>query len=157
MENKALNILLQNIRSMPKNFDNFNVYLETLSIKPMIICLTETWLNDRFNPSLFNLNEYHSPKSVNRKKRGGGVLIYAHRKTSFEIVNSLNHNKLQILTARVKLGSISILLSCIYLPPPQFCESGKIKHVRTTLRFVTFPTIRDPYYMWRPQRKLFKQ
>ena len=57
------------------------------------------------------------PKVQIEKKRGGGVLIYAHRKTSFEIVNSLNHNKLQILTARVKLGSISILLSCIYLPP----------------------------------------
>ena len=57
------------------------------------------------------------PKLQIEKKRGGGVLIYAHRKTSFEIVNSLNHNKLQILTARVKLGSISILLSCIYLPP----------------------------------------
>ena len=79
MENKALNILLQNIRSMPKNFDNFNVYLETLSIKPMIICLTETWLNDRFNPSLFNLNDYHSPKVQIEKKRGGGVLIYASK------------------------------------------------------------------------------
>ena len=64
MENKTLNILLQNIRSMRKNFDSFNVYLETLSIKPMIVCLTETWLNDRFNHSLFTLNGYHNHKSA---------------------------------------------------------------------------------------------
>ena len=37
-------ILLQNIRSLTKNFDEFKVFISQTEVEPLAICLTETWL-----------------------------------------------------------------------------------------------------------------
>ena len=38
-------ILLQNIRSLTKNFDEFKVIISQREVEPLAICLTEIWLN----------------------------------------------------------------------------------------------------------------
>ena len=37
-------MFLQNIRSLPRNFEEFELEIEQLVQRPDIICLTETWL-----------------------------------------------------------------------------------------------------------------
>ena len=37
-------ILLQNIRSLTKNFDEFKFFISQTEVEPVAICLTEAWL-----------------------------------------------------------------------------------------------------------------
>ena len=46
-----------NIRSFNKNINTFNIFLDTLVSKPDIIVLTETWLTDTDDPSIY-LTDY---------------------------------------------------------------------------------------------------
>ena len=43
----GFNILLQNIRSIQKTFDELEVFLHHLDTKPHIIALTETWTSEK--------------------------------------------------------------------------------------------------------------
>ena len=52
-----LEIMLVNIRSMKKNFNNLVLYLNQLSRKPYILVCTETW--KLLCPNFFNLPEYN--------------------------------------------------------------------------------------------------
>ena len=70
-----------NIRSFNKNINTFNIFLDTLVSKPDIILLTETWLTDTDDPSIYLT--YYKMFKTNRilkiKKKGGGVAIFAHK------------------------------------------------------------------------------
>ena len=110
-----------NIRSLPRNGNNFIAYLETIQIKFNVICLTETWLNEnRMIDDLFpNYNAYHCMRSTERSP-GGGVSIFVHKNLkSFEI-SDLTSNLEHIECIFVKVfGSISgnITLGCCYRKP----------------------------------------
>ena len=52
-------IMLQNMRSLPRNFDEFNAYLNTVDLKPDWICLTENWLSEQKSTEIFYLGGYH--------------------------------------------------------------------------------------------------
>ena len=69
--NEKNSILLQNIRSLSKNFDEFKIFQECEK-QAIAICLTETWLKPTDNKKIFNLANYSSLFSSERKKRGGG-------------------------------------------------------------------------------------
>ena len=60
--------VLQNIRSVSMNLDDFEVYNDSMSQKPEVVCLTETWLNPSYNNNCFSLNGYQTIKASNRKK-----------------------------------------------------------------------------------------
>ena len=74
MKSNPFSLMHMNIRSSFKNMDNFNMYLELLNVKFLIIGLSETWGND--SPI-----DMHTPKGYNREhqsrsnKRGGGVAL----------------------------------------------------------------------------------
>ena len=76
-----ITILMLNIRSFNKNINTFNIFLDTLVSKPDIIVLTETWLTDTDDPSIY-LTDYKMFKTnriLKIKKKGGGVAIFAHK------------------------------------------------------------------------------
>ena len=61
-------MMLQNIRSLTKNFDDLKVLLESLSEKPSAICLTEIWLNEFHHTESMFLESYRLLVNINRKK-----------------------------------------------------------------------------------------
>ena len=63
-------IVLQNIRSLAKNFDEFKIFIDTIN-QPLAVCLTETWLNDKKDEKIFHMKNFKQLIPASRKKRGG--------------------------------------------------------------------------------------
>ena len=61
-------ITLQNIHSLNKNFDDLQVFLESLSEKSSAICLTETWLKKFHHKKSMFLEGYRPLVNIKRKK-----------------------------------------------------------------------------------------
>ena len=113
---KPQHIILQNIRSLSRNYDQFKVLLTQLQ-EPMAICLTETWLNENHNSNCFNFVNFKDMEICSRKKRGGGVAIYINKCYEHEKVSSIEINSMQIITVKIKQYSDNLFLSCLYIPP----------------------------------------
>ena len=107
-----------NIRSLPKSFDNLLDILRDSKYSFNILCITETWCTDSTLKSNSNL---HLPNfdliSQERKtnKRGGGVLIYIHKRLNCNLRNDLcvSDKDKEILTIEIsRENDKNILLSC---------------------------------------------
>ena len=61
-------IMLQNIRSLTKKFDELTLEIASLKQKPIAICLTETWLKDKFSSNIFHIAGYDELVTSNREK-----------------------------------------------------------------------------------------
>ena len=75
-------ILLQNMRPLRKNFDEFVVMVSALGVKPALICLTETWLNEICDTHCFETHGYQKLIACNKetgRNEGGGVAIYLQK------------------------------------------------------------------------------
>ena len=78
-----------NIRSAKKNFEKLKDFLSQTGSFFKILCLTETWLDDRNSESsLYQLPQYtaiHQNKSPSHKSgRGGGISMYIHESLNFK-------------------------------------------------------------------------
>ena len=73
-----LSILHLNIRSIKKNFENFKLFLSSLSFDFSVICFSETWLHESSltSQSLDELPHYKSIYQIKNYGKGGGVSIY---------------------------------------------------------------------------------
>ena len=94
--------VLQNIRSVSKNLDEFEVYINSMSQKPEVVCLNETWLIPSYNNNCFSVNGYQTIIASNRKKRGGGVAFFLKNNINCQIVKKLETNSVQLLTVAIK-------------------------------------------------------
>ena len=79
--NTDISVIIFNIRSFNKNINNFLILLDTLYNKPDIIILTETWLINTDDPSIYfnNYNIFLNNRTLKIKKRGGGVAILVNK------------------------------------------------------------------------------
>ncbi len=71
-----------NFRSLASKFDEFKLFLAQLkekNLKPDIIMLYETWLND-VNKDLFSLDGYSFVEKHRGNDKGGGVALYVKNK-----------------------------------------------------------------------------
>ena len=75
--NEKNSILLQKIRSLSKNFDQFKIF-QGSEKQAIAICLTETWLKPTDNKQIFILANYGSLFGSERKKRDGGNGIFVN-------------------------------------------------------------------------------
>ena len=105
-------ILLQNMRSLPRNFDEFNVYLNTVELKTDLICITETWLSEQNCCDIVNLGGYH-PFLVASTKKREGVGLYVKETFCYPVEKKLTTNNLQIISIAVQLKKSKLLISCI--------------------------------------------
>ena len=110
-------ILLQNIRSLTKNFDEFKVFISQTEVEPLAICLTETWLRNSFESDCFSLQNYLKIETSNRKKRGGGVGIFVPKKATKKRIASVDTNSLQSISLKINFSDKTHLVTCIYIPP----------------------------------------
>ena len=69
-------ILLQNIRSLTKNFDEFKIFISQTEVEPVAIYLTETWLKNCFESDCFSLQNY----LIQQKKKEEVVLVFLNTK-----------------------------------------------------------------------------
>ena len=110
-------IMLQNIRSLTKNFDELTLEIASLKEKPIAICLTETWLKDKFSSNIFHIDGYDELVTSNREKRGGGVAIFVQNKFNVKIRGSLNLNNIQAVSVYFSIGTKKLSMTCVYIPP----------------------------------------
>ena len=97
-----------NIRSLTQNLDKLREFIDTLIIKPHIICLSETCLNSNndFNNNITNYTYQTNYRQKLNKYRGGGVSIYVIKDIQYELIKDLTFNikdYLETLTIEIKL------------------------------------------------------
>ena len=87
-----ITILMLNIRSFNKNINTFNIFLDTLVSKPDIIVLTEKWLTDTDDHSIYltDYKMYKTNRILKIKKKGGGVAIFAHKNVDCLYIEDLS-------------------------------------------------------------------
>ena len=111
---KGITLLHNNIRSLVKNFDEFELFLNVL--KPDIFCLSETWLNEDISDFEVRIKDYKLFRNDRKGRRGGGVAIYVKNRlfaTQTEIGTDI-----ESLTIEVKQpNGAKFYLSVIYRPP----------------------------------------
>lgn len=81
---KHLTILTQNIRSIYKNLDNFQVTLNSIKVECDVLVMTECHLSDyKPIPTLsINYNTYYTKNTINQCD---GVIFYVHKKHNCKI------------------------------------------------------------------------
>ena len=115
-----------------------NVLLKTLRNEPAVLCLTETWLSEKYPNNIFKIDGYQTLVSVNRKRRGG-VAIYVKDTLNYKIISSFNENKLQIITIKVEIGTNNeFYVSCVYLPPNATTDAN-LKNLENYLDKILLP------------------
>ena len=78
---------------MSKNFENFKLLLETLTLNFKIICITETWRKEDNILALFQLPNYSLiHKNRTGSKKGGGVCIFIHNSITYKTRSDLSIN-----------------------------------------------------------------
>ena len=97
-----------NIRSLIHNLDKLREFIDTLIIKPHIICLSETWLNSNndFNNNITNYTYKTNYIQKQNKCRNGGVSIYVIKDIQYELIKDLTFNikdYLETLTIEKKI------------------------------------------------------
>ena len=111
-----------NIRSVPKNINQFELYLRNIQHEFSIIGLSETWLNES-NFSLYNIVGYNHVYKYREKKSGGGVSMYIKESlhyTSREDLSIFN-NIIESVFIEIQKDNFNtphnILIGTIYRPP----------------------------------------
>lgn len=116
----SLSILMLNIRSCCKNFDQFiSTFCNYLKFFTCII-LTETWLTqDRDN--IFNIHGFYCA-DLYRNNYGGGIKIYVKDHVQSKILDRFTvlNNLFEMLTIELLYHNHRYLLTSIYHPPTSF-------------------------------------
>ena len=107
-----------NIRSKSVNGTDFIAYLGALNIKFDIICLTETWKNERLtiNNHFQNYNLFESSCPL---RDGGGDLVLVRQELSASKIPNMNHNSdvLECVFVEVADNDKRFAVGCCYRTP----------------------------------------
>lgn len=119
----SFKLLSSNINSLNSHIEEFlNLVAE---IQSHIITLTETWLKDNYDNSVFNLKDFiifrrdrNSPRHWTTHERGGGVACLIHNSLKAKVLyvsisNHLNQPEYLILDI-ISPSGVRLLLSVIY-------------------------------------------
>ena len=71
-----------NVKSIPKHFDELEMYINSLKLEFTMIALTETWLNQS-KQDLYNMPKYNCINRFRKQRRGGGVSLYIKNDIKF--------------------------------------------------------------------------
>lgn len=83
-----------------------------------ILALSETKLNDDIHPSLYRLDNFHTPLTHHRNRHGGGTAIYAHKTLPVTQIKFLETKDSEDwVWCKVTISKISLIVCCVYLPP----------------------------------------
>lgn len=109
---KDLNIVLINVRSLNKNFNNLEIFIDRFAQKPDVIVCTETWLlHDYKFFQLPDFNTYYNNSTINK---ADGVLIYINKNID-ESTKTEKYGSIKFLSSIIKLNEgKKIKLTAVY-------------------------------------------
>ena len=111
-------LLHMNVRSLQKNFENFDHFLSTLNrFSFSLIGISETWLNST-SPPLFSIDNYELLRADRKEGRGGGVAFYIHNDLNYKIrhdihITGVENLFIEIIDEKYKNKIIGV----VYRPP----------------------------------------
>ena len=105
----------QNINSLQNKFEELKFITD--KIKASMIVLTKTKIDSTYPDSQFRMQNYRMFRN-DRKKGGGGVLVYASSKIpARRIKPKVNYKTIEPLVLEVKLENTQVVLLGLYRPP----------------------------------------
>ena len=116
-ENVTFSMVHFNCRSLKRNFDNVQVFLQCCNCNFTVIGVSETWFTG--SESTFQLPNYTFHNNYRSNKRGGGVGVYVQNKVKIkrrfdlEIFNDF----VEMLSIELFCDPKNIILCVIYRPP----------------------------------------
>ena len=111
-----------NIRSLKANIQNFENYLQLLSIKFSVIGMTETWLDDT-SCLLYSMPNYNFVESHRKNKSGGGVGIFLRdgilykQRTDLSVFNDYCEYSFIEIEKSVFGHEKNVVIGVFYRPP----------------------------------------
>ena len=115
----SLFILHFNARSLPKNIDKLLVFVGQLAIKPDVIAITKTKLNNTNNNVNLNLTGYVFIHKIS-PKRAGGVGFYINEELSYSCQDDnihLNLTFVEDIWIKIEAKPYLIFIGVIYRHP----------------------------------------
>jgi hypothetical protein len=109
-----------NIRSLLKNFDKFNNFMDSSSHEFSVIGITETWLKPDSPLDLINMQNYKFIEKHRPTKKGGGVGIYIKDSLQYDLRDDLSMNEEFIETIFIEIPNEKTknkLVGVTYRPP----------------------------------------
>ena len=119
---RNLSIFHLNIKSLPKHYDELEMYLDSLRFPFSFIGLTETWL-DECKENLYDLPQYVSVTRYRKMKRGGGVSLLIRNHIPFILRNDLAYFDSKIESVFIEIeksvfqSNASIIIGLVYRMP----------------------------------------
>lgn len=115
-EQNELILLHVNIRSMIKNHSQLEYIVAGSPLIIHLIIITEANISDSIS-TLFDIKDYVMYTELRKQRKGGGIIIYAHKSISF-IRTSVNTLNFECLCGEVEsLNGHKTFLCSIYRPP----------------------------------------
>ena len=111
-----------NIRSIVKNLNEFDLYLNNLNHEFPIIALSETWLKDH-NCDRYGIDGYNAEHNCRPNRGGGGVSFYIKETIEYTVRDDLcfQNNILETLFIEIDKDQFAkkqnIIIGVIYRPP----------------------------------------
>ena len=115
----SLTIMISNvptlIRSLYRNIDEIRVFLHNNAIH--ILVLNETLLDDSISDNELHIRDYNLIRK-DRNRNGGGVAIYIRNSISYDLINSVVLDPLELLLIKVRPKSSTPFLFLSWYRPP---------------------------------------
>ena len=117
-------IVSLNIRSIVNrtNFSKFEAFLASLSIKPMIIAVNETWIKTKSKGPYSKIEGYNFVQNCRKKKTGGGVAFYVAEHLHFTKIESLSimeEKVFESLFINIEIDGKKCICGTVYRSPKQ--------------------------------------
>ena len=113
-ENNTLCIVHLNIRSINKNFEELEAFLQNISLAPDVLVLSETW--KIYDTSLFQLKNYNSYYNNSTKNQNDGLIIYIKSNLiQYSQISKINNTT--FLNTTIKLKENTIGITGVYRSP----------------------------------------
>ena len=92
---------MQTIRSLRANFDELNIELKNLKIRPRFLIVAEIWLREYSNLNIFCQERWKSIEPCNQKSElGGAVPVLSTKQIYITTIKKTSPQNLQILTVK---------------------------------------------------------
>ncbi|KAJ8971063.1 hypothetical protein NQ317_002755, partial [Molorchus minor] len=114
--NKKNEIVYFNCQGFINNKDQ--ILQLVLDWKPIILCLSETHVDDDITDSELKIAGYNYEKCVTTNRRTGGILIYISDNYKYKVKETQNLlNYLWLISITIKLNKCNYIISALYHPP----------------------------------------
>ena len=141
LNDHALNLVHINIRSAPKNLDEFFIIMETLALQFDIIIITETWLKSEND--WIDVPGYNAFHTTRNSRLGGGATILASTNLSAENVPNLtcNNECHESVGINIKIEEQNFTIIGTYRPPSSLLNEFNIEYFSFLSRVNTRHTL----------------